>query len=215
MDAPSHTARYGWHLNQIPLSHLIGPGVIINVKDKVKNDPDYRVSVNDVKEWETKYGTIPDGAIVIMNSGWEKNYPDREKVFGTTDPYNASTFHFPGFHEDAVTWIIRNRNMHVIGTDAPSFDYGQSHTFPVHILTGKNNICGLENVANLDAIPPNGTILSTATIKTVEGSGAPVRLYAMVPHAKDTGTGSLITGNYVAMTIMLFSLILLDAYLIE
>lgn len=207
IDAPSHTGRHGWYLNQIPLDHLIGPGVIIDVKDKAKNNPDYRVSADDVREWETKYGAIPDDAIVIMNSGWGSKYPDKQKVLHTDDIENTTSFHFPGFHEDAVSWIIRNRKMNVIGTDAPSFDYGQSRTFPVHVLIAKNNICGLENVANLDAIPPSGAIILIPAIKTIEGSGAPVRLLAMVPLSESTKSGSVplsvISGKCIVSAIVL------------
>ena len=201
IDAPSHFAEHGWRNHQIPLSRLIGPGVIINVKDKVKNNPDYRLTVADVKKWEAKYGAIPEGAMVIMNTGWAANYPDRKKVFNTTDPFNTTSFHYPGFGEEAVSWIINNRNMYVIGTDCPSFDTGNSKTFPAHVLTSKNNICGLENVANLDAIPPTGAILSAAPVKTIEGSGGPIRLYAMIPI--NSGTGSISFGKRVTASVLI------------
>lgn len=65
--------------------------------------------------------------------------------------------------------------------DSPSLDYGQSATFPVHALSSKENICGLENVAYLDKIPANGSIISAAAVKNVGGTGFPARVYAMIP----------------------------------
>ena len=56
-------------MQQIPLDHLIGPGVIVDVKTKVANNPDYRLTQSDLEAWENNYGKIPDGAIVVMNSG--------------------------------------------------------------------------------------------------------------------------------------------------
>lgn len=42
IDAPVHTTRGMWKTDQIPIEKLYGPGVIINVKEKVKSNPDYR-----------------------------------------------------------------------------------------------------------------------------------------------------------------------------
>ena len=75
IDAPSHFGKGSWRVQQIPIEHLIGPGVIINVQKKAETDPDYRVSIDDVMEYETKYGRISDGAIVIMNFGLVSQVP--------------------------------------------------------------------------------------------------------------------------------------------
>jgi len=53
---------------------------------------------------------------------------------------NTSSFHYPGWHEDAVAWLASHRSIHIIGVDSPSLDYGQSTTFPVHVLSSKKNI---------------------------------------------------------------------------
>lgn len=42
IDAPVHTIQGMWKTDQIPIEKLYGPGVIINVKEKVKSNPDYR-----------------------------------------------------------------------------------------------------------------------------------------------------------------------------
>lgn len=42
IDAPVHTTQGKWKTDQIPIEKLYGPGVIINVKEKVKSNPDYR-----------------------------------------------------------------------------------------------------------------------------------------------------------------------------
>ena len=101
-----------------------------------------------------------------------REIPGKTRVFGTqTKP---STFHFPSWHEDAVTWLIRKRQINAIGVDSASLDYGQSKTYPCHTLMGKNNIVGIENVANLDNIPESGS-----TVLNIEdGSGSPARVFA-------------------------------------
>ncbi|KAL4222393.1 hypothetical protein ACF0H5_018432 [Mactra antiquata] len=181
LDAPGHFYKEGISVHDVPLEKLIGPGVIINVKKQAKEDPDYRVQISDLKAWEGRHGAIPDGAVVLMNSGWSDKYPDKVLTFGSESVDDPNTFHFPGWHEDTVHWLIKNRNVNIVGVDTPSTDYGQTKTFPVHVLVGTASICGLEYVANLDSIPEAGTVISAAVIKLEDGSGGPVRVFATLP----------------------------------
>ena len=48
IDAPSHFGKGRQSMEQIPPEKLMGPGVVIDVKDKVKVNPDYAVSVDDI-----------------------------------------------------------------------------------------------------------------------------------------------------------------------
>ncbi|KAL4222391.1 hypothetical protein ACF0H5_018430 [Mactra antiquata] len=178
VDAPSHFAKDKLRIDQIPMSKLCGPGVIINVKEKARANPDYRVQVSDLKVWEDKYGRIPDGAVVLMNSGWSDKYPNKTLTFGTESVNDPSTFHFPGWHEDAADWLVKNRNVNVVGVDTPSNDYGQSTTFDAHVILATANINGLENVANLDNIPEAGSTIYVAVINLQDGSGGPARVFA-------------------------------------
>ena len=62
-------------------------------------------------------------------------------------------FTLASWHEDAVTWLIRKRQINAIGVNSASLDYGQSKAYPCHTVMGKNNIVGIEHVGNLDSIP--------------------------------------------------------------
>jgi kynurenine formamidase len=135
------------------------------------------VSTDDLSAWEEKNGEIPRHAVVVMNSGWSRKYPDRKLVFGTPLPNDTSSLHFPGWHEEATTWLVSKRQVNAIGVDTPSLDYGQSSTFPAHLVICKNNVVGIENVANLDSIPESGTIIYVPAIKIFDGSGGPARLF--------------------------------------
>ncbi|KAH3824671.1 isatin hydrolase-like [Dreissena polymorpha] len=180
LDAPAHFYENRSRTHQIPMEKLVGRGVIINVKTKASRNPDYRVTVDDLQNWEAKYGRIPNGAVVVMNSGWHQKYPNKTKVFGTESTTDPANFHFPGFHEKAADWLVKHRNIHVLGVDTPSIDYGQSKTFPVHVILGRADIPALENAANLNAIPEFGSIISVAVIKLEDGSGGPARVFAML-----------------------------------
>ena len=71
--------------------------------------------------------------------------------------------------------------MAVIGVDNASTDYGQSKDFIVHRIAGAANVPGLENLTNLDRLPPTGATLVALPMKIGGGSGAPVRAIALVP----------------------------------
>ena len=49
IDAPSHFGRGRQTLHEIPAERFIGPGVVIDVREKVETNPDYAVTVQDIE----------------------------------------------------------------------------------------------------------------------------------------------------------------------
>ncbi|KAJ8320854.1 hypothetical protein KUTeg_002441 [Tegillarca granosa] len=180
MDAPAHFGRGRNHVHLVPLDRLIGPGCIINVKKKVENNHDYALSVSDLEDWEKMYGKIPEKAIVIMNSGWDKYKDDELKAWGTNNITDTTSYHTPGWSAQSITWLVKNRRINMIGVDTPSIDIGQTTKFEAHVAGAMNDLSMLENVVNLDKIPPSGTIIYAAVTKILDGSGAPTRVFAVV-----------------------------------
>src|SRR5207245_8685865 len=86
LDAPSHFARDGWTADQIPLSKLVAPGIVLDVSRQAAADPDYRLSLADIRSWEKRHGTIPAGAIVLLRTGWASRWPDRKGYLGDDTP---------------------------------------------------------------------------------------------------------------------------------
>src|SRR5215204_6133839 len=52
LDAPIHFSEKGRTSDQIPLTQLIAPAVVIDISAKTKNNADYRLSVADVHQFE-------------------------------------------------------------------------------------------------------------------------------------------------------------------
>ena len=88
---------------------------------------------------------------------------------------------FPGLHPAAATWLVKNRKIAAIGLDTPSIDYGKSRLFHSHRVLFAANIPALENVANLQRLPPTGAWVIALPMKIKGGSGGPVRIAALVP----------------------------------
>jgi len=186
IDAPRHFAEGKKTVDEISLDQLIGPAVVIDVSEKTKTNPDYQIEIEDFRNWETTNGDIPDNSIVLLNTGYAKYWPDRLKYMGTDKRGESAIkeLHFPGLHPDAANWFVKNRNISAIGLDTPSIDYGQSKLFKTHVTLFQNNIPAFENVANLDKLPPKGSIVFALPMKIAGGSGAPLRIVALIPDNK-------------------------------
>ena len=82
MDAPYHFGKTAWDLASIPIENFVVPVVKINVREKCAEDRDYVLTIQDLKDWEAKYGTVPDNAVVLMETGWGEKYEDTEAYYG-------------------------------------------------------------------------------------------------------------------------------------
>ncbi|MCZ6865425.1 MAG: cyclase family protein [Candidatus Dadabacteria bacterium] len=187
IDAPIHFSEGKQTVDEIPLEKLIGPAVVIDVTQNVLSDPDYQIGVKDFTDWEAKNGPIPEGSIVLLNTGYAKYWPDRVKYMGTDKRGDGAVknLHFPGLDPKAAKWLVENRNINAIGLDTPSIDYGQSQLFESHQILFKENIPAFENVAKLDKLPPKGAIIIALPMKIKGGSGGPLRIIAMLPGEND------------------------------
>jgi kynurenine formamidase len=181
MDAPIHFAEARLSADQVPLSSLVGPAVVIDVAEQAAADRDYRLTVDDLERWEAKYGRIPDGAIVLMRSGWGRYWPDKETYLGSAQPGDTANLHFPGFSKEAAEWLVDQRMVDAIGVDTASIDHGPSKDFAVHQVVAGANKPALENVANLGRLPESGATVLALPMKVGGGSGAPVRVVALLP----------------------------------
>ena len=177
LDAPAHFARGMWTVDQIPAERLVRPLVVLNVRGKVENHPDYEISVQDIADWEIQNGEIPSGAVVMAYTGWEERWSS-PKAF--RNPGADGILHFPGYSLEAATFLVKTRNTVGLGIDTMSIDPGASKTYAVHQFTAQESVYQLENVANLGLVAPSGATIVVAPIKLEGGSGGPARLLALV-----------------------------------
>ena len=52
----------------------------------------------------------------------------------------------------------------------------------MHRIAAARNVSNLENLTNLDQLPPTGAIVIALPMKIEGGSGGPVRVVALVPN---------------------------------
>ena len=181
LDAPLHFAADGLPTDKIPLENLIGNAVVIDVSKNAAADRNYLLSVSDVHLFEEQYGRIETGAIVLLRTGWDKFWPDAKAYLGDDTPGDASRLQFPSYGEDAARLLVEERKVAVLGVDTASTDFGKSKTFVVHRIAAARNVSNLENLTNLDKLPPTGFLIIALPMKIEGGSGGPVRVVALVP----------------------------------
>jgi kynurenine formamidase len=177
LDAPAHFPPGKITVDQIPVKQLFGPAVVIDVRAESGKDADYRLTPARVEEWEKSHVRIPEGAIVILRTGWSSRWPDVQK-YRNTDA--KGVMHFPGFSVEAARLMIE-RKVSGLGCDTLSIDYGASPDFAVHHVTLGAGLYHLENLSDLSGLPETGAFLVVAPIKLEGGSGGPARVFALLP----------------------------------
>jgi len=181
IDAPVHFSEQGQSTDQIPLSSLIAPAVVIDVSGQADGNRDYRVTPDDVAAFEKAHGRIQEGSIVLAHTGWSRYWPDAKAYLGDDTPGDASHLSFPGFGADAMRVLAEERRVAMIGIDTASIDYGKSQDFMAHRVGAARNVANLENLTNLQELPATGAFLLALPMKIEGGSGGPVRVVALVP----------------------------------
>jgi kynurenine formamidase len=174
MDAPGHFAADGRRTPDLKARELVLPIVVIDIAKRASSDPDTVVSADDLTRFERKHGRIPRGALVAMDSGWAKKVGDEAAFKGGP----AGDYHFPGFGDSAIEFLLERREAAAIGVDTLSLDNGPSTTFSVHVNWLNADNYGLENLANLDKLPPRGATAIVGVIPWQDGSGGPARVLA-------------------------------------
>ena len=175
IDAPNHFIENQKSVDQIELKDLIVPVVVIDIEEKASHNRDAELTVEDIKKFETQYGKIPYNACVMMYSGWEKRLKDSS--FIGLD--NKQVKHFPGFSNDAITFLLANRNIAGIGVDVLSFDPGIDENYTGHKTLFSAGKWGVECVANLDKIPKTGATIIVGAPKVGKATGGFSRIIAV------------------------------------
>ncbi|GKS64197.1 cyclase [Nitrospira sp.] len=185
IDAPIHFSKGKQTLDQIPIERMIGIAIRIDVAEQCAGNRDYLVAISDFKRWEIEQGRIPNGSIVLLDTGFARFWPTREDYLGTElrGQEGVRALHFPGLHPDAAAWLVRERQIKAVGIDTASIDYGQSTKFEAHVALLSQNVPVFENLTNLQDLPSRGFDVIALPMKIAGGTGGPLRIVAVVPRS--------------------------------
>lgn len=182
LDAPIHwvTAKDGEDVAQIKPRKLVAPVAVIDVADRVAGDPDFLLSVDDVRAWEAANGPLPDGGWLFVRTGWDARSGDQE-AFLNADETGP---HTPGISVEAARWLADEAPVIGVGVETVGTDAGAAHSFdppfPCHSFVLGAGKYGLTQLQNLRLLPPTGAVVIAAPLPIRGGSGSPTRVLALV-----------------------------------
>lgn len=177
VDAPAHFIEGGSGIDAIPAGKLVAELVIIDVRRQAARNPDYAIRASDLRDHESEYGRIPEGAVVVAHTGWYRRFSEPARYANTDE---AGTMHFPGWSRDAAALVVERRAA-AIGIDTLSIDPGSSRDFAAHRLALGAGLYQLENLTNLADVPLRGATIVVGVIPVRDGTQAPARVFALVP----------------------------------
>ena len=181
-DAPIHwvTGKDKDDVSQVPVKRLIGPAVLIDKSREAQANPDYLLTMNDIRAFERQHGSLPEGCWLLYRTGWDARASDQKAFLNA----NETGPHTPGIDIELAQWLANEGPVVGVGVETVGTDAGAAHSFnppfPCHqFLLGANKY-GLTQLANLARLPPTGAVLVVAPLKLVKGSGSPCRALALV-----------------------------------
>lgn len=180
VDAPRHFSKNGLTVDEIPPKQLIGSAVVIHIDKQVGKNKDYAVNVSDIQRFEKKYRPLNNQDIVIFYTGWSKYWDNKKQYLGSDKFGDTKNLHFPGISKEAAEYLVAKK-IKGVGLDTASLDTGHSQDSMAHRILLGDNIFGIENLTNLELLPPLGSTLIVAPMKIKGGSGGPARVFALVP----------------------------------
>jgi kynurenine formamidase len=178
MNAPASFHRDGLSIDQYQPASLIVPAVVIDVRPATANNFDYLLTCPEVDDWERRWGAVPIGSVVLLNTGWQARW-QRPRDFLNQD--DSGHCHFPGFEVAAARFLLEEREVAGVGIDTHGVDGGQDQSFAVNRLVLEQPRIVLENLTNLDQLPAVGATLVIGVLPLPGGSGSPASVLALVP----------------------------------
>jgi kynurenine formamidase len=183
VDAPGHSMGDGhphqtW-IDAMPPDCLIGRCATIDVSGLPS---DARFDVDALDAFEAAHGQLQQGDIVLFHTGWSAKWALRPNFQPYLRGWPSPT--------PALCRRLVERAVKAVGCDNMALDAGGSADFPAHVILLGAGIPILENLTNLDALPPLCTFIALP-LKIAGGSGSPVRPIALMSEEQAAATTPL------------------------
>jgi len=181
VDPPAHFAKGMRTVDQIDVKEMILPLVVLDVHEAVTKNPDYTITMDDVRKWEKKHGQIPEGAFVAMRTDWSKRWPEMDTMQNKDAKGIA---HYPGWSMEVLKYLYEDRKITASGHETTDTDPGVATSkddYSLETFILKSNHYQIELLAHLDEVPESGALVVASFPKPKGGSGFPARVFAILP----------------------------------
>ena len=161
IELPYHHVEDGYDASNFPLEGLMGEAVMLDFCHKKAGE---MVSLDEVKEQNAK---ISKGDIVLFRYDLSWDY------------YNGGPHKRPFVEVAAIEWLINEKKMKVLGTDASGFEKGGDKDQPIHTLCLKNNVPIIEFGNNFGKVTKERFFVFALPLPMAKLDSSPVRLIAI------------------------------------
>lgn len=171
VEAPLHFLSAGGDTASIPIERLMGPAVVLDFRHKQVNEPIHRDEL-------IAAGPVEIGDRVLIMTGRD-------------DQYRTPASHDrPYLTEDAVAWLVADREIACLGTDSSGFEVRGVDTHPNHRTLNNAAVPVLECLRNLQELRSPRIYLIALPIPVLGLDASPVRAIAIDPGEEGAAVGS-------------------------
>lgn len=172
LDPPAH-----WHpcypaIDELPPTLALRKLAVISIADKVAQDPNYHLTVDDVLAWERVHGPVPAGSVVMVRSDWSRRWPDAAK-------FQPADRRFPGATLAAIQLLHLQRKILLHGHEP--LDADSSPTLLVEDWLMNNGYMQAEGLTHLDQVPETGALVAIGFPRLKGGTGGFASFTAICP----------------------------------
>jgi len=159
-----------------PPAKLVAPCAVIDKSAESAEDPDYLLTLADVKAFEAEHGPLPAGGWLFLRTGWDARAHDQDAFLN-----DAQT---PGPDVECARYLAEEAPIVGFGVETVGTDAGAAHSFdppfPCHSYLMGSGKYGLTQLQNVALLPTTGAVLVVGPLPIVTGSGSPARAIALV-----------------------------------
>lgn len=172
IDAPNHFAKNTRTLLQIPFAERCLPLYVIEISNKVKNNPDYEITKEDILEFEKENGKIEPKSFLALRTDWSKKFGNKDAFINKDD---KEIEHTPGWSLEALKFLHEEREVTAIGHETLNTDSGlklyENKALEAEYYWLSQDKYQVEVLTNLDKLPQTGAIITISYPQISEVSG--------------------------------------------
>lgn len=181
IDAPHHFVEGLRSLEEIGIDERILPLYVIHKEDEVASNPDYELTVQDIKDFESVHGEIEPNSFVAFASGWSKRFSEPDEFYNKDE---SEVEHTPGWTIEALKYLNEVRNVTAIGHETLNTDTGiylaQHGRLDDELYWLQQNKYQIELLTNLESIPSTGSVIYIGVPQINGLSGFNVEVIAFI-----------------------------------
>jgi len=158
IDAPLHFLAGQPGIDEIPLAHFMGPGLVIRCGDGQNTGG---LSVDLLTDMD-----LDDVDFVLFDTQWAQHW-------GSPLYYDRWCYLTP-----ELAQLLAKAGLKGVGLDTPSLDPYSAHI--CHDICAPAGMINVENMNNLQALPDRGFTLQVMPLKLNQTEASPVRAFAIL-----------------------------------